>query len=121
MSKKMAEGIDALVLDVKVGSGAFMKTLENATTLAQTMIDIGAHMNRKVVALLTDMDQPLGDAVGNALEVKEATDVLLGRAPADLTEITLALTAEMLVLAKVAKDVPDARAQLEKCIKDGSA
>jgi pyrimidine-nucleoside phosphorylase len=121
MSKKMAEGIDALVLDVKVGSGAFMKTVENARTLAQTMIDIGRHLNRKVVALLTDMDQPLGDAIGNALEVKEATDVLKGCAPADLTEVTLALSAEMLVLGQKAKNADDARRQLKACIDDGSA
>src|SRR4051812_39397283 len=102
MSKKMAEGIDALVLDVKVGSGAFMKKIEDARTLARTMIEIGAQMNKKVVALLTDMDQPLGKTVGNSLEVIEAIDILHGRAPEDLTECTLALTAEMLVLGKKA-------------------
>ncbi len=121
MSKKLAEGIDALVLDVKVGSGAFMKTLEDARTLARTMVGIGAKMNKKVVALLTDMEQPLGLAVGNALEVIEAVDVLRGSAPADLTECTLALTAPMLVLAGQAKDAAHARARLQESIKSGAA
>jgi len=121
MSKKLAEGIDALVLDVKVGSGAFMKTLEDARTLARTMVGNGKEMGKKVVALLTDMEQPLGRAVGNSLEVMEAVDVLKGRGPADMTECTLALTAEMLVLAKVAPDVAQARARLQACIADGSA
>jgi len=121
MSKKMAEGIDALVLDVKVGSGAFMKTLDDARTLANTMIGIGREMGKKTVALLTDMDQPLGRTIGNSLEVIEAVEMLRGRAPADYTEITLALTAEMLVLGGKAKDTTDARAQLQKVIADGSA
>lgn len=121
MSKKMAEGIDALVLDVKVGSGAFMKRDEDARLLARTMIDIGARMNRKVVALLTDMEQPLGRTVGNALEVVEAIAVLTGNAPADLTEVTLALTAEMVVLAGRAPGVKEARALLQAAIDDGSA
>ncbi len=121
MSKKLAEGIDALVLDVKVGSGAFMKTLEDARKLANTMIGIGAQMDRKVVALLTDMDQPLGRAVGNSLEVVEAVEMLQGKAPADYTEITLALTAEMLVLGKRAKDIPEARAMLQRVIDNGAA
>jgi pyrimidine-nucleoside phosphorylase len=121
MSKKLAEGIDALVLDVKVGSGAFMKTLEDARTLARTMIGIGAQMNRKVTALLTDMDQPLGNTVGNALEVAEAVAVLRGNAPADLTEATLVLSAEMLVLGKKATSHQEARQKLELAIADGSA
>jgi pyrimidine-nucleoside phosphorylase len=121
MSKKLAEGIDALVLDVKVGSGAFMKTIPDARTLARTMIAIGAEMGRKVTALLTDMDQPLGRAVGNALEVIEAVEVLHNRAPADLTECTLALTAEMLILGKQARTEAEARAKLQKAIDDGSA
>src|ERR671926_455320 len=83
MSKKLAEGIDALVLDVKVGSGAFMKTLEDARILARTMIGIGQQMGKRVTALLTDMDQPLGRAIGNALEVIEAVEMLRGKAPAD--------------------------------------
>ncbi len=121
MSKKLAEGIDALVLDVKVGSGAFMKTLAQARILARTMVGIGRQMNKKVVALLTDMEQPLGKAVGNALEVVEAVDILKGRAPADVTECTLALTAEMLVLGRVAADEPAARAMLQRAVADGSA
>lgn len=121
MSKKMAEGIDALVLDVKVGSGAFMKTLENARTLAQTMIGIGTEMGKNVVALLTDMDQPLGRTVGNALEVKEAVEMLRGEAPADYTELTLALTAEMLVLGRKAGSIDEARAKLEQVIRNGAA
>jgi pyrimidine-nucleoside phosphorylase len=121
MSKKLAEGIDALVLDVKVGSGAFMKTQEDARRLARTMIDIGGQMNRKVVALLTDMDQPLGRAVGNALEVVEAVEMLQGKAPADYTFVTLALTAQMLVLGGKAKDDTDARARLQRAIESGAA
>ncbi len=121
MSKKLAEGIDALVLDVKVGSGAFMKTIEDARTLARTMIGIGAQMERKVVALITDMEQPLGRTVGNALEVMEAVEMLQGKAPADYTEVTLALTAEMLVLGKRAKDVTEARAMLQRVIDNGQA
>ena len=121
MSKKLAEGIDALVLDVKTGSGAFMKRQEDAATLARTMIGIGAEMGKKVVALITDMDQPLGNAVGNSLEVMEAVDMLRGCAPADYTEATLALTAEMLVLGKVAKDEQAARAQLQEAIRSGRA
>ncbi|MBL8955232.1 MAG: thymidine phosphorylase [Myxococcaceae bacterium] len=121
MSKKLAEGIDALVLDVKVGSGAFMKEVEDARTLARTMISIGREMGKKVVALLTDMEQPLGRTVGNALEVIEAVEMLRGNAPADYTEVTLALTAEMLVLAGRAKDAKEARHALFAAIKDGSA
>jgi pyrimidine-nucleoside phosphorylase len=121
MSKKLAEGIDALVLDVKVGSGAFMKTIEDARTLARTMVGIGREMGKKVVALLTDMEQPLGLAVGNALETIEAIEVLKGSAPADLTECTMALTAQMLVLGKVAADEKEAREKLARVVEDGSA
>ncbi|PTL78626.1 thymidine phosphorylase [Vitiosangium sp. GDMCC 1.1324] len=121
MSKKLAEGIDALVLDVKVGSGAFMKRAEDARTLARTMIGIGAEMGRKVTALLTDMEQPLGRAVGNALEIIEAVEMLRGRAPADYTEVTLALTAEMLVLGGKASSQAEARQKMHAAVKDGSA
>ncbi len=121
MSKKMAEGIDALVLDVKVGSGAFMKTLDDARTLARTMIGIGNEMGKKVVALLTDMDQPLGRAVGNSLEVIEAVEMLRRQAPADYTEITLALTSEMLVLGGKAKDDAEARKLLFAAMDSGAA
>ncbi|HEX8436971.1 thymidine phosphorylase [Archangium sp.] len=121
MSKKLAEGIDALVLDVKVGSGAFMKNVEDARTLARTMIGIGAEMGRKVTALLTDMEQPLGRAVGNALEIVEAVEMLRGRAPADYTEVTLALTAEMLMLSGKAASIAEARQKLRKVVADGTA
>jgi pyrimidine-nucleoside phosphorylase len=100
MSKKMAEGIDALVLDVKVGQGAFMKTQAQARRLAQALIGIGRRMGKPTVALLTDMEQPLGLTVGNALEVAEAVEVLEGKGPADLREITLALGSEMLQLGR---------------------
>jgi pyrimidine-nucleoside phosphorylase len=124
MSKKLAEGIDALVLDVKTGSGAFMKRLEDARALARTMIGIGSAMKKrkvKVTALITDMDQPLGRAVGNALEVIEAVDMLRGQAPEDYTEVTLALTAEMLVLGGKAATVQEARERLTRAVEDGSA
>ncbi|MBN1206941.1 MAG: thymidine phosphorylase [Myxococcaceae bacterium] len=121
MSKKLAEGIDALVLDVKTGSGAFMKELKDSRALARTMIDIGKAMNRKVTALLTDMDQPLGRTVGNALEVIEAVDMLRGQAPEDYTEVTLALTAEMLVLGGKAATAQEARQRLTRAVEDGSA
>ena len=101
MSKKLAEGIDALVLDVKVGSGAFMKTLDDARDLAQTMVGIGESMGKRTVALLTDMNQPLGRMIGNALEVGESIDVLKGRGPDDVRELTLALAEVMLELAGV--------------------
>jgi pyrimidine-nucleoside phosphorylase len=121
MSKKLAEGIDALVLDVKVGSGAFMKTLADARTLATTMINIGREMNKQVIALLTEMDQPLGRTIGNSLEVIEAVEMLRNQAPADYTEVTMALTAEMLVLGGVAKTPAQARMTLQRVIDDGSA
>ena len=121
MSKKLAEGIDALVLDVKVGAGAFMKTAEDARALARTMMEIGALMNRRVTAFLTDMEQPLGCAVGNALEVAEAVAVLRGSAPADLTEVSLALTAEMLLLAGRAANEEEARQMLQQSIQSDAA
>ena len=121
MSKKLAEGIDALVLDVKVGAGAFMKTREEARVLARAMIDIGATMGRKVIALLTRMDEPLGRAVGNALEVSEAVTVLRGNAPADLTQVTMALGVEMLLLGGEVSDKEQAHGMLQRSIASGSA
>lgn len=121
MSKKLAEGIDALVLDVKVGSGAFMKTLDDARKLATTMVGIGREMGKKVVAIITDMEQPLGRAIGNSLEAIEAIDMLKGQAPADYTECTMKLTAKMLELGQAAKDETEARARLQAVIDDGSA
>jgi pyrimidine-nucleoside phosphorylase/thymidine phosphorylase len=120
MSKKLAEGIDALVLDVKVGRGAFMKTLPEARKLAGTLAAIGRSMGKRVTALLTAMDQPLGLAVGNALEVVESIACLRGGGPADLREVTVALTAEMVLLAGLAPDLPGARARVERAIADGS-
>jgi pyrimidine-nucleoside phosphorylase/thymidine phosphorylase len=119
MSKKLAEGIDALVLDVTVGSGAFMKSVADARTLARTLAGIGRSMGKRVTALLTDMSQPLGRAVGNALEVVETVELLRGGGPPDLREVTVALTAEMLLLAGVAADGPAARAAVEAAIADG--
>ncbi|MCA9560229.1 MAG: thymidine phosphorylase [Myxococcales bacterium] len=113
MSKKLAEGIDALVLDVKVGTGAFMRTIDDARTLAETMVAIGQKMGKKVVALLTDMNQPLGRTVGNALEVRESIDILRGEGPADTTALTLELARTMLSLG--GKDPAEA----ERALKDG--
>jgi pyrimidine-nucleoside phosphorylase/thymidine phosphorylase len=119
MSKKLAEGIDALVLDVKVGSGAFMKTVEDARALAWALAGIGRGMGKKVTALLTAMDQPLGRAVGNALEVAEAVELLRGGGPPDLREVTVELAAEMLVLGGAAETLPAARAQVLAAVADG--
>jgi pyrimidine-nucleoside phosphorylase/thymidine phosphorylase len=119
MSKKLAEGIDGLVLDVKVGKGAFMKTLPDARALAASLIGIGRRMGKKVTALLTSMDEPLGRMVGNALEVVETIDLLRGGGPADLRAVTVELTAEMLLLGGAAADLPAARAAVERAIADG--
>lgn len=115
MSKKIAEGTGALVLDVKVGSGAFMKTLDDARELAQTMVNLGTDAGVKTVALLTDMSTPLGKTVGNALEVRESLDVLAGGGPADVVELTCELAREMLNLAGVHD------ADVEEALKNGRA
>ncbi len=119
MSKKLAEGIDGLVLDVKVGSGAFMKTEAQATELAKTMIGIGERMNRRVIAVISDMNQVLGRAVGNANETWEAIEVLKGGGPADLVELTLELGAQMLLIGQVAKTKAEATRALQAAIDDG--
>ena len=120
MSKKLAEGLDALVLDVKVGSGAFMKDLESARTLAKTMVDIGASHGVAVSALLTGMDQPLGREVGNANEIRESVEVLRGEGPADMTELVLALGAEMLVAGSAAQSHDEALDRIRSAIDNGA-
>ena len=121
LSKKLAEGIDALVLDVKFGRGAFMKTITEARQLAAALVAVGRAGGKNVRALLTAMDQPLGRAVGNALEVAESIACLRGAGPADLMEVTYALGAHMLILGGVAKDETEARAKLERVVRDGTA
>ena len=121
MSKKLAEGIDALVLDVKVGSGAFMKKQVDARRLAQAMVGIGRRMDKKVQALITDMNQPLGYAVGNALEIMEASQTLQNAGPADLTKLSLELAARMIFLGKITETLDEARRLAEKHLVDGSA
>jgi pyrimidine-nucleoside phosphorylase len=121
MSKKLAEGVDALVLDVKVGSGAFMKKQVDARRLAQTMVGIGRRMDKKVQALITNMSQPLGYAVGNALEIMEASQTLQNAGPADLTKLSLELAARMIFLGKKSESLEDARRIAEHHLVDGSA
>jgi len=121
LSKKLAEGIDALVLDVKVGRGAFMKTLPDARALARTLVDLCRSAGRRCTALLTAMDAPLGFAVGNAVEVAESIEVLRGHGPDDVRELTLRLGVEMLLLGEAAADATAARRKLEGALADGSA
>ena len=121
MSKKIAAGADAIVLDVKVGDGAFMKTLQDAQILGEAMLDLGAREGRDVVCLLTDMDQPLGSAVGNALELREAMATLRGEGPADFTELVLAATSRLLALSDLGVDEAEGRRRAEAALNDGSA
>ncbi|HEX9619466.1 MAG TPA: thymidine phosphorylase [Polyangiaceae bacterium] len=121
LSKKLAEGIDALVFDVKVGCGAFMKTRTEANALAKALVRVGSRAGKRVVALLSAMHAPLGRAVGNALEIREAVEVLRGGGPADTKALTLRLGAEMLLAAKVAGDRREAAAKLERALERGDA
>jgi pyrimidine-nucleoside phosphorylase/thymidine phosphorylase len=121
MSKKMAEGVDALVLDVKVGNGAFMKKQVDARRLAQAMVGIGRRLDKRVQALITDMNQPLGYAIGNALEIMEVSQTLQKAGPADLTRLSLELAARMIFLAKVVPTLDEARKLAEDKLMDGSA
>jgi pyrimidine-nucleoside phosphorylase/thymidine phosphorylase len=120
LSKKLAEGISALVLDVKFGSGAFMKTVDDARALARLLLDTATHMGKKATALLTDMNQPLGNYVGNALEVEEAIAVLRGEGASDLTRLSLELTAHMLVLGAKASSVETGRVEAERVLTNGA-
>ena len=121
MSKKIAAGADAIVLDVKVGNGAFMKSVSDAQALAEAMIELGRRTGREVVCLLTDMDQPLGQAVGNALEVREALATLRGQGPPDFHELVLDAVARLLALSDLGVDEPEGRSRAEAAIADGSA
>ena len=120
MSKKLASGSDAILLDVTTGTGAFMKTVDQSIELAKLMVSIGTHHGRRVAAMITDMDTPLGHNIGNSLEVMESMDVLKGHGPADLTEVCLQLAANMLVLADQGSPA-ECRAMAEAVIADGSA
>lgn len=119
MSKKLASGADYIVLDVKVGSGAFMKNVDDATLLSKTMVELGRKAGVPTIATLTNMEQPLGCAVGNAIEIIEAIDTLKGKGPEDFTELCISLTAEILQIAKIEADVEKAKQLVQKAIQDG--
>ena len=121
MSKKLAAGADAIVLDVKVGDGAFMKTLDDARILAEQMVDLGRREGREVVCVLTDMDQPLGAAVGNALEVREAVDTISAEGPPDLSELVLDASARLLSLSDLGVSLEEGRERAQQAMTDGSA
>ncbi|MBB3128085.1 pyrimidine-nucleoside phosphorylase [Paenibacillus rhizosphaerae] len=121
MSKKIAAGSDAIVLDVKTGAGAFMKTVDDAKELAHAMVSIGNNVGRKTMAVISDMSQPLGFAIGNALEVKEAIDTLQGKGPKDLEELCLALGRQMVFLANKASSLEEAEEKLKEVIQNGKA
>jgi pyrimidine-nucleoside phosphorylase len=121
MSKKLAEGVDALVLDVKTGSGAFMKAEKDAVFLAELMVETGARLGKRMTALITDMDQPLGRAVGNALEVAECIEVLAGKGPGDLRELSVILSAWMFLLGKRVENIDQGRELAEQMISSGKA
>ncbi|WP_156202931.1 pyrimidine-nucleoside phosphorylase [Candidatus Syntrophocurvum alkaliphilum] len=121
MSKKIASGADAIVLDVKTGSGAFMKSIEEAKELAKTMVDIGKSLNKKTVAIISDMNQPLGYEIGNANEVKEAIEVLKGKKVDDLRKVSLAIASHMTILGGIFKDYSTAYKELEKVLDSGLA
>lgn len=121
MSKKIASGTDALVIDVKTGSGAFMKTLEDSTELAEALVDIGKGVGMKCMALISDMNQPLGNKIGNALEIEESIDLLKGKGPQDLVDLVLTLGSYMVLLGEKAETFEEAKKMLEQTIADGSA
>ncbi len=121
MSKKLAAGADAIVLDVKVGDGAFMKTLDDARVLAEEMLELGRRAGKEVTCLLTDMDQPLGRAVGNALEIREALDTVRGEGPADFTELVLDACARLLAYSDLGIDIAEGRRRAEAAVTDGTA